>query len=63
MEHDQPIGRLAGDDFEWLAGVVGTEEEDPVLVDWIARDYVRYGVKDVILGESYRESSPRYRTT
>jgi hypothetical protein len=35
VEHDQPSGRLAGEDFEQLPGVVGTEEEDPVFMSGI----------------------------
>lgn len=36
MEHDQSIGCLAGEDFEQLPGMVGTEEEDPVFMGGIA---------------------------
>jgi hypothetical protein len=36
VEHDQSIGCLAGEDFEQLPGMVGTEEEDPVFMGGIA---------------------------
>ncbi|MHB1783200.1 MAG: hypothetical protein ACYCTE_11045 [Acidimicrobiales bacterium] len=51
MEHDQPFGRPTGEDFDQLPGVVGSEEEDPVLMGGIAHDRVRYGAENVIVGE------------
>ena len=48
MEHDQPIGRLAGEDFQQLPGVVGADEEDSVVMGGIDRDCVRDGVENVI---------------
>ena len=51
MENNQPIGRLAGEDFEQPPGMVGADEEDSVVMGRIDRDCVRDGVENVIVGE------------